>query len=54
MPDAFGQLLCLKLCQHNQPEPNKNPCEYCNFAQCDKMPIDGIRDLSSKLLLYNC
>ena len=30
----------------------KNPCEYCNFAQCDKMPIDGIRDLSSKLLLY--
>ena len=31
----------------------KNPCEYCNFAQCDKMPIDGIRDLSSKLLLYS-
>jgi len=22
MPDAFGHLLCLKLCQHNRPEPN--------------------------------
>jgi len=21
MPDAFGHLLCLKLCRHNRPEP---------------------------------